>query len=934
VHVIPRFDGEVPDPRGGVRHAIPGRGNYLPEVSSAGSAGSPLVAGGLADPFLAHIRPLFRRASLVSIVAAFVQVSAPERLLGWTAIWSTAGSAVGEHPSGPSFEARIVETARLSPPGSSFHPKCWAFESSDFGIAFVGSSNLSRSALSTGIEWNLRTDRASAPAAWTDLGRSFEALWRLATPLSAEWLSGYEERALREARPLPPGEERGDVESPFPEPHAIQVDGLGALRQARGEGRGRTLAVMATGLGKTWLAAFDLLVWTRENGRLPKVLFVAHRAEILEQAAATFARMAHHIDVAPRISWYVASSDGFGGDLTFASVQKLARAEGLARLESERFDYAIVDEVHHATAESYRKILDRLNASFVLGLTATPDRADAGDVRGLFDDHVAFEAGLDRGIDEGFLSPFRCWGLRDTIDYADIPWRNRRFDTEALTNAAATTARMDRLWEAWHTHPALRTVVFCCSKRHAAFTQDWLTERGVRCGTVTADTPSGDRAGALAALRAGELDALCAVDILNEGVDIPGIDRVVMLRPTESPVLFPQQLGRGLRRMEGKEKLTVIDFVGNHRVFLERVHLLLSLSRRPVSLREFLEAGVSPDLPAGCSADVELEAIEILRRLLPRGESEVVSAYREMRLVLGRRPTAGELYRSGYLPSALKGWFSFVAREGDLTEEERLVHGTAAEWLDTLERTPMSKAFKMVVLEVLLEEDAVSEGMDLSRLAQRAHEYIVRSPELRRDISDVARFDDPFHPDLAAWLSYWNENPVRAWTQRRDSRWFRVDGDRFVPRLPIPKGGRGAFAAMTRELVDYAARPLASRATTGAGQQTIIEWGEQLTLLPPRPPSASTAGESRRALRSSRSRARSSRTSAIRSSSFRLAPPARTSRRARSTCGYPTAPCGDSASPRSSATSPVPPGRTGTSFPTSSGPGSVRRRAGPARPSR
>src|SRR5690606_21987191 len=188
---------------------------------------------------------------------------------------------------------------------------------------------------------------------------------------------------------------------------------------------------------------------------------------------------------------------------------------------------------------------------------------------------------------------------------------------------------------------------------------------------------SDDRDEALEKLAAGELDAVCSVDLFNEGVDVPAVDRVVMLRPTESPIVFLQQLGRGLRPADGKERLIVIDFVGNHRVFLDRMRTLISLGGRRVSVRDFLEQGVQPDLPEGCSVDVELEAIDMLRRFLPAGASEVERAYRELRASRDERPTAAELTRLGYRTRTLRqtynGWFDFVAREGDLDEAEQRV---------------------------------------------------------------------------------------------------------------------------------------------------------------------------------------------------------------------------------------------------------------------
>ena len=364
-------------------------------------------------------------------------------------------------------------------------------------------------------------------------------------------------------------------------PHDLQVEALAALARSREEGRRRALVVLATGLGKTWLAAFDAYAATRDRleGRAPRLLFIAHREEILAQAEKTFRRMFH---------WERPTTGVFAGDrgeldasLVFASVQKLARPEHLARLAALRFDYAVVNEVHHGTAASYRAILDRLDAGFLLGLTATPERADGADLLGLFDEHVAFRADIGTGIQRSLLVPFAYWGLKDDVDYQRIAWRNQRFDADALAAAVDTEGRLARMWKAWEEHPATRTLVFCSTIEHAEHARAFLEQKGVRVRAVHTGPGSSARAAALAALETGEVDALCAVDILNEGVDVPEIDRVVMLRPTESPVVFLQQLGRGLRRAAGKARLTVLDFIGNHRVFLDRLRMLAALGERP-----------------------------------------------------------------------------------------------------------------------------------------------------------------------------------------------------------------------------------------------------------------------------------------------------------------------------------------------------------------
>ena len=822
VHVIPRFTGDMTDPRGGVRHVIPGKGNYL-----TGQA-KPLATGGLEDPFLAHLEPLFSKAMEVAVLAAFVQDSGLEvlresvdaaltrgarvRILTGDYLtitqadalrrlldWMDEDTALQREGRGR-FEARVVEVQKQGVP--SFHPKSWRFQGPGFAVAYVGSSNISRAALKTGIEWNLRVEKDREPRAWQEVVEAFEGWWKRASPLDAEWVERYALRARDAGRALPAGDVEAEPGLPRREPHSLQQKALEELARSRREGRRRALVVLATGLGKTLLAALDVEAFGKELERTPRVLFLAHREELLVQAAETFRRQMPGL----RFGWCVGERSQLTGDVVFASVQKLSRPEGLQRLrETATFDYVIVDEVHHAAAASYRSILACLEPLFLLGLTATPERADDGDVLGLFDDHLAWRSDLGEGIQEGLLAPFAYFGLKDEVDYANIPWRNRRFDPEQLAEAVQTEARMQTLWRAWREHPASRTLVFCCSIAHAEYVREWLAAQGVRAVAVYAATGSADRVLSLRQLSEGTLDAVCAVDLFNEGVDVPSIDRVVMLRPTESPVVFLQQLGRGLRKAEGKEQVTVIDFVGNHRVFLDRVRTLLALGQRPVSLREFLVEDKAPELPPGCSVQVELEAKELLKELLPPGDTAIQRIYRELRAARGRRPSVGELYRLGYSPETLRrshgGWFNFVETEKDLSEEEVRALAKGRDWLEELERTNMQKSFKMVLLEALLEADALEEGMPLSELARRSLALLQRSPELLQDLKGVKALGAPGKPSAAKFLAYWKDNPIDAWTQ--DGRWFRLDGDRLVPTLPIEPGARESFKAMTRELVDY-----------------------------------------------------------------------------------------------------------------------------------
>jgi len=868
VHVIPRYAGDVDDPAGGVRFVIPEKGNYRRPGFIPRRAPAPeprrLATGGAPDPFITHLQPLFAKASAVKILAAFVQHSGVLRLRGLIEEALARGAGVeiltgdylhitqekalgalldlsrsenvgaglgGEEgvdeafgPAAPlrrgTLGVRVVESAALARgdlAGVTFHPKAWIFQWEQEGVAFVGSSNMSKAALTRGIEWNLRVERQSDPGAFGEVLEGWERLQREAVELDEAWITRYaaQLRAAPPARvtaPLPG--EHAEAEEQAPEPRDLQAAALARLRQDRAEGRERAVVVLATGLGKTWLAAFDVRQFVEERGGRPvRVLFVAHRVELLRQASETFRRLFP----TAQTTFYMGASDREDGELVFASVFKLGRRANLARFARDAFDYIVMDEVHHATADSWRRIVEHFEARFLLGLTATPERTDGGDVLGLFDDHVAYEAGVARGIEAGHLVPFAYFGLADTVEYAALPWRNRSFDPAALEAAVVTEARMVQIWRGWEAHPGTRTLVFCCSVRHAVFSRNWLIQKGLKVKAVHSGEGSDARDEALQDLAAGELDAVCSVDLFNEGVDVPAVDRVVMLRPTESPVLFLQQLGRGLRVApeHGKTTLTVLDLVGNHRMFLQRLRQLIELGEGMetglAALRRLIEGTGHALLPAGCSVELDLAAVDLLRALLPkpRGGGFAAEAYRELRYARGERPTAGELLRMGYNPATLRpSWFEFVEGEGDLSDAEALALRVSGAWLRELFGTRVSKSYKLVTVEAMIEAGGLLDGVGVAELAERCGKIMQRSPELRGELPEEFR-QGAAGP---AWARYWRAWPLNHWTasgRKQEARgvkaWFHYEGERFAPdfALPTTAEAREALVAMSRELVDY-----------------------------------------------------------------------------------------------------------------------------------
>ena len=837
IHVIPRYVGDMPDPRGGVRHVIPDKGNYL-AGKGAKSGKPPALRLASGHPHLPLWKSICQRVSAaveVDLLASFIQPSgldlvqlhifsalrrgakirilvgdylhitsaeALRRLVGWMSLADDIGK-------GGSLEVRLAEISKLPAKPDSFHPKAWRIIDSSGGLLVVGSSNLSKAALETGVEWNLIGQTSGAEPIDQELARAFTDLWQQASPLDDALVTRYAGHA-QEARQkfIPP--ESVDLPGILKTPRPWQSAALESLDQIRSKSYRRALVAVATGLGKTWLAAFDVLAVGQALNRSPRVLIIAHRAEILIQAEATVRTAMQSEWEDTRVTWYLGATSDMSGDLVVASVQKLTRPEGLAELDRQYFDYAVIDEVHHAQAPSYRRVMARLNATFTLGLTATPERTDGVDVASLFDDVLAWHATVGDGIAEGSLVPFHYLGLKDDVDFEQIPWRNGRFDPTTLEEKLENSERMERLWTAWQSDPDARTLIFCCSRRHALYTRDWLRRRKVRAAAVFSGNGGDSRSASLSEFIDGELQALCVVDLFNEGLDVPDVDRVVMLRPTASTVIFLQQLGRGLRAAENKLRLQVIDFVGNHRVFASRLTHLLSLDNHSATwtdLKKFLKGG-TPDLPEGCLLDLEVEAKELMLRLLPNTGSAVVEAYRSMHDELGRRPSPSELFHHGNLPSTLAArfgsWFGFISEQDDLTANERLVFASFKTWLAMLEGSKLNKSYKMIVLRVLLDRDALWDGMEIEKLAAACREFLLSHPTLRHDLPRTQQFPDPANAPLKAWAVWWLEWPLSRWMDEQAGRhWFKREGDRFLAAFPCAEDLRPEFESMTTELVDF-----------------------------------------------------------------------------------------------------------------------------------
>jgi superfamily II DNA or RNA helicase/HKD family nuclease len=492
------------------------------------------------------------------------------------------------------------------------HAKAWLFErNSGFSTAYVGSSNLTHSALLDGLEWNVRASAVDNPAIIDRIRATFEQYWNEPEFESYDpHVDGDRLQAALEAENRP-----GAVPTPYRlsihvEPKPFQVEILEALDAERKRGHFRNLIVAPTGTGKTWVSAFDYLR-LRQAG-FERLLFVAHRNEILEQSQAVYRQVLDDPGFGERL---IAGERPVQWDHVFASIQSLHR--GVEQLDPTQFDVVIVDEFHHAEADTYIKLLKHLKPKVLVGLTATPERADSKDILHWFDERIASEMRLWEALDQGLLSPFHYLGVGDGTDLRGVGFQRGRYvasELEGVFTGDHVRARriLDSVRE-WVLDPMkMRALGFCVGIHHARFMAQQFNEAGFASVALDGETDAETRFEAIRRLRLGELRAIFTVDIFNEGVDIPEIDTLLLLRPTESATVFLQQLGRGLRWAVGKSVLTVLDFIGQARAeyrFDIRYRAMVGGTRRQVE--RALEGGF-PLMPPGCAIRLDKIAQEIV----------------------------------------------------------------------------------------------------------------------------------------------------------------------------------------------------------------------------------------------------------------------------------------------------------------------------------
>lgn len=497
------------------------------------------------------------------------------------------------------------------------HAKSYLFmRNTSFHTGYIGSSNLSHSALTSGLEWNLKITSQEIPHIIEKSLSTFETYWESPDFEHFDGNTQSKERlniALQTAR----GSFDGSMSSFYFDikPHSHQKSILEKLKVERElHGRFRNLVVAATGTGKTIISAFDFARFYNKNPEA-KFLFLAHREEILKQARSAYRGVLKNSQFGELL---VGQHKPQKFNQLFASIQSFNNQLSSLNLTTDYFDYIVIDEVHHVAANSYRPILEHFNPRILIGLTATPERHDGADILKNFCNVIAAEIRLPEAINQRHLSPFQYFAIDDETDLTKISWSKGRYDVAELTNLyTLNDQRVMRIIQSLNEIVTdisqMRALAFCVSKEHANFMAKKFTLSNIPCGVLTSDN-SKDRDIQQQRLKSKAINVLFVVDIFNEGVDIPELDTLLFLRPTESLTIFLQQLGRGLRLIEDKECCTILDFVGNSRPEYDFSHKFRALvGKTNQAISKEVKQGF-PHLPLGCRIELQEKTQQMILR--------------------------------------------------------------------------------------------------------------------------------------------------------------------------------------------------------------------------------------------------------------------------------------------------------------------------------
>nr|WP_221301841.1 DEAD/DEAH box helicase [Texcoconibacillus texcoconensis] len=550
---------------------------------------------------------------IIDELKSFAESGGKLRIITTSYMEATDYKAIMELSKLPNTEIKIsydVDRTRL-------HAKAYMFKrATGFTTAYIGSSNLSNPALTSGLEWNLKVTEKDSFDIIRQFDATFESYWNDGEFKKFNSEMEKDQERLKLALTKKEKKENTDFHFSFDiQPYHYQKEMLENLEVEREVfDRHKNLLVAATGVGKTVISAFDYRRFMKKNGNRAKLLFVAHREEILKQSRDTFRAILKDFNFGDLL---VGGSEPSSLDHLFVSIQSFNSMKLYEKVTSDFYDFIIVDEFHHAAANSYQKLLNHFQPKVLLGLTATPERMDGKDVLSYFDGRIASEMRLTEAINKKLLSPFQYFCVSDTVDLSKLKWRGNGYDLKELENVYTNDKiRSNQIVNSLYKYVTdiaeVKGLGFCAGVEHAKYMANYFNERGIPSIALHGESEKVERESARNDLVNGDITFIFVADLYNEGVDIPDVNTILFLRPTESLTVFLQQLGRGLRLVEGKECLTVLDFIGQaHKNYSFEEKFRALIGKTKYSIKHYVDKGFS-NLPKGSFIQLEKQAKEYI----------------------------------------------------------------------------------------------------------------------------------------------------------------------------------------------------------------------------------------------------------------------------------------------------------------------------------
>ena len=632
----------------------------------------------------------------------------------------------------------------------SFHSKGYLFKHGDISNIIIGSSNLTQTALTLNKEWNLKISSAEDGLINEQIKTEFEREFESALEVTYEYIEKYSEhwnKAKSFAKEIKLQTEKSKSVA---SPNKMQNEALKSLLDLRDNGSKKALLISATGTGKTYLSAFDV-----QQFKPRKFLFVVHRRTVAEKAMETFSNLLGD-DVS--MGLFSGSNREFECDYIFSTIQTVSKAENLNLFKGDYFDYIVIDETHRAGADSYKRILNYFNPKFLLGMTATPERTDGEDIFKLFDYNIAYEIRLHRALLEDMLCPFHYYGV------TDITVNNEVIDDHSDFNKLTSDERVNHIIEKSKFYGTdsgnIRGLVFCSKNEISRQISREFQSKGYNTIVLSGASSEDERLNAINKLENNEVDYIFTVDIFNEGIDIPSVNQIIMLRPTQSAIIFIQQLGRGLRKSEPKEYLTVIDFIGNYNNnYLVPVALYGDTSFNKDSLRKLL-AGGSSMIPGASTVnfdEISKEKIfESINKVNMQKLTDLKKDYQHLKNKIGRIPSMVDFIEYGsrdpwLFASYKKSYLNFI----NIIEDN--YKGTISAGLSkllenfTLDINNGKRIEESLLLKYLIIEERIAKSQFID-LIYREYGYVIKEDTIEsviinlnfifiRQSYDIVRFD-------------------------------------------------------------------------------------------------------------------------------------------------------------------------------------------------